>query len=156
MRISSTIKTAAAALGIATVAIASAGTASADPQWESFGQWGKLYDIGIVTGWKIDGLKPSSATIPGYPVAGNLWEANATVKAPRGASVTPIVPNLNARAGDGSNYQVIWQAATPDGIPGATLPPGGKASGKVYFDVTGPNPSKVAYYNGSQDLIIWK
>jgi hypothetical protein len=155
MKFSSTIKTAAAAVGIATVAIATAGPASADPQMVKFGQWGKLYDINIITAWKVDAPKPSSATIPGYPVAGKLYESNATVKAARNGGVTPIIPNLNARASDGTNYQVIWQAATPDGIPGATLLPGGSASGKVYFDVTGPSPTKVAYYNGAQDLIIW-
>jgi hypothetical protein len=51
---------------------------------------------------------------------------------------------------------VLWQAATDDGISGATLQQGDSSKGKIYFDVTGAPPTQVAYYNGATDLIIWQ
>jgi hypothetical protein len=32
----------------------------------------------------------------------------------------PIIPDFNARAG-AANYPALWQAATPQGISGATI-----------------------------------
>jgi hypothetical protein len=73
----------------------------------------------VITVWKITALKPSTDTIPGYPLAGKLWEATANVRAAKG-SVTPIIPDFNARAG-AANYPALWQAAAPQGISGATI-----------------------------------
>lgn len=33
---------------------------------------------------------------------------------------------------------------------------GGQASGKIYFDVTGAQPTTVTMNNGMEDLLIWR
>jgi Domain of unknown function (DUF1942) len=53
------------------------------------------------------------------------------------------------------SYPVLWQAATPAGISGATIPQGAKSTGKLYFDVTGPAPTQVVYTNAGTDR-LWK
>lgn len=159
MKIGTGIMAAAASAVIAVAGIIGAPTASADPQVAKFGAWQKLQDTNgpnvTIVAWGIADLRPSSDTIPDYPLAGKLWEANAGVKAIQGTG-TPIIPNLNARAGNGQNYQVLWQVATPNGISGATLQQGQSSKGKIYFDVTGASPTTVAYNNGGQDLLIWQ
>jgi hypothetical protein len=139
----------AAALTIAQTALA-ANTVTAP-----FGAQQKLYDDDgtIITGWTVSNLTPSSDVIPYVPI-GQLYEATSTVEANQGA-VTPIVANLNARSADGQNYRALFGVASPQGINPATLPPGGKSTGKVYFDVTGANPNSVVYGEGTQDLLIW-
>lgn len=151
-----TMRTAALAAAVS-LSVVLAPTAAADPTVDKFGGWNRLVDNGgaVITVWKVSDLRPSTDTVPGYPLAGQLWEATASVRAAKG-SVTPIIPDFNARAADGANYPVLWQAATPAGISGATLPPGAKASGKLYFDVTGPAPTQVLYNNGVEDLLVWK
>ena len=128
-----------------------------DPTVDNFGGWNRLIDDGgaVITIWKVSDLKPSTDTIPGYPLAGKLWEATAAVRAAKGA-VTPIIPDFNARAAGGVNYPVLWQAATPAGISAATIPQGAKSTGKLYFDVTGPAPTQVVYTNAGTDLLLWK
>jgi hypothetical protein len=147
--------------GVAGLAIAASGalapSAAADPTVDNFGGWNRLIDDGgnVITVWQVSDLKPSTDSIPGYPLAGKLWEATAAVRAAKGV-VTPIIPDFNARAANGVNYPVLWQAATPAGISGATIPQGTKSSGKLYFDVTGPVPNRVVYNDGAADLLLWK
>ncbi len=158
MKIGTGIMTVVASAGIAAAGIIGAPNASATVTG-SFGSWQKLTDqngtVTTITAWGISKPKPSSDTIPGYPLAGKLYEATAGFKAIQGPG-TPIIPNLNARSADGQNYPVLWQAATPGGISGATVQQGDSSKGKVYFDVTGGAPTQVAYNNGAQDLIIWQ
>ena len=104
--------------------------------------------------WKVSDLKSSTDAVPGYPVAGQLWEATATVNA-IGGPVTPAISQFNARTSDGVTYRVLWQASGPNTISGATIPQGQQATGKIYFDVTGPPPTTVAMNNGMEDLLIW-
>ena len=148
------IITAAAAVGIS---VAMAATASAYSTVGKFGTYERLYDAGgaVVTAWTVDNLKPSIDRVPAYPLHGTLWEATATVEAVRG-TVTPLIPNLNARADNGRNYQALWEAFMPHGISGATIPHRARSTGKIYFDVTGQTPSRVTYNNGVQDLLIWE
>lgn len=109
---------------------------------------------GVVQEWTIAELHKSSDVVPGYPVAGQLWEASATVRAVEG-TVTPLIPNLAAAAG-GERYPVLWQVASPYGIPGRTLAPGWTSRGKVYFDVTGAAPAMVLYQDGGQmPALMW-
>ncbi|SBS71720.1 Immunogenic protein MPT63 [uncultured Mycobacterium sp.] len=149
------MKAAAVAVAVS-LSVVLAPTAAADPSVDKFGGWNHLADNGgqVITVWKISDLKPSTDTIPGYPLAGKLWEATAKVRAAKG-SVTPIIPDFNARAGS-TNYPVLWQAATPAGISGGTLQQGDSSWGKLYFDVTGPAPTQVVYNNGVDDLLVWK
>jgi Domain of unknown function (DUF1942) len=156
MRTTTIASAAVAPLAVAAVTIATAATASAaDPTVAGFGAREQLYDGGgaVIAGWTISDLRPSSDAIP-YPVAGKLYEATATVEAGQGG-VTPIVSNFNARAADGGTYRALYSVATAQGVNPSTLPPGGKTTGKVYFDVTGANPNSVVYNDTVQDLLIW-
>ena len=140
---------------IAAIGTANAPTASAYSTVHKFGAYERLYDAGgaVVTAWTVRDLEPSRDTVPDYPLAGKLWQAKATVQAVRG-TVTPIIPDLNARANNGQNYQVLWQAFTPSGISGATIARGTKSAARS----TSTSPAKHppgSYHDGVQDL-IWE
>lgn len=157
MKISTMITTAVAIVGMATIAFTSAPIAkSAYPVTGKLGSELTMTDsVGQVElGWTVSDLKSSTDTVPGYPVAGQLWEATATVKAIRG-TVTPAISQFNARTAGGVNYRVLWQVAGPNTISGGTIPQGAQSTGKIYFDVTGPSPTMVAMNNGMEDLLIW-
>ncbi len=76
------------------------------------------------------------------------------VKANSGV-VTPVVSNFNASAGEQS-YRVISAPAAPQGLSPAPIAQGGTATGKIYFDVTGAPPTRVAYNDGAQDVLVWE
>jgi hypothetical protein len=156
MKIIRLVTTAVAAVVMATIGLTSAPIASAYPNVGKLGSEITMDDtVGqVILSWKISNLRPSSDTIPGYPVAGRVWEATATVKAIRG-SVTPQIPQFNAVAPNGTAYRVLWQAATAQGVSGATIAQGQQSTGKIYFDITGPRPTTVALNNGIEDLLIW-
>ena len=157
MKITRMIMTAVAIVGMATIAVTSAPiTSAAYPITGKLGSELTMTDsVGqVVLGWKVSDLKSSADTIAGYPVAGQLWEATATVNAIEG-TVTPAISQFNARTDNGINYRVLWQAAAPNCISGATIPQGAQSTGKIYFDVTGPPPTTVAMNNGMEDLLIW-
>jgi hypothetical protein len=144
-----TVLAAAATIGLISAPIASAEDVTTTP----VGSQAKLVDGNVIQGWTITDLKASTDEIP-YLVAGTLWEATATDEAIQG-SATPIVSNLNARARSGQTYRVLFGVATPQGVNPATLAPGQKTTGKVYFDVTGDAPDAVVYSTGDQDLLAW-
>lgn len=104
--------------------------------------------------WKVSNLQPSTDVMPGYFVAGDLWEATVTVNA-LGGPVTPAISQFNAVAPNQAAYRVLWQVASPVNISGATIPQGAQATGKIHFDVTGPAPTTVTMNNGMEDLLIW-
>jgi Domain of unknown function (DUF1942) len=152
VKITGTAVAALAAVGILSAPIASAGyplvgkLGSEMTMTDSVGQ--------VQLSWKVSDLKPSSDVMPGYPVAGKLWEATATVRALRGP-VTPGVSQFNAVAPNQAAYRVLWMVASPVNISGATIPQGGQATGKIHFDVTGPAPTTVTMNNGMEDLMVW-
>jgi hypothetical protein len=157
MKITTMMKTAIAMVGMATIALAGAPIATAVyPMNGKFGSELTMTDtVGqVVLGWTVNDLKSSADTIPNYPVAGQLWEATATVNAIRG-TVTPAISQFNARTAGGTDYRVLWQASGPNTISGATIPQGAQSTGKIYFDVTGPAPTVVTMNNGMEDLMIW-
>lgn len=156
MNITRWVTSVVAAAVTATIGITSAPIASAYPNVGKLGSEISMTDtVGqVVLSWKVSNLGPSTDTVPGLPVYGKLWEADATVKAIQG-SVTPQIPNFNAVAPNEAAYRVLWQASTPQGISGATIPQGQQSSGKIYFDVTGPPPTTVTLNNGMEDLMIW-
>lgn len=152
------IKTSVAAAAVAAVATATA-VPAASATYPIVGKLGSALtmtdSVGqVMLSWTVGGLKPSADVMPGYPVAGTLWEATATVKALRG-SVTPAVSQFNAVAPNKAAYRVLWQVASPVNISAATLPQGSSATGKIHFDVTGPAPTTVTMNNGMEDLMIW-
>jgi hypothetical protein len=142
-----------AAAAAAAVGVAAAPLASADAEVQSLGQPAELVNGSVVQHWTVTGLKPSTDTVPYQPV-GTLWEATATDEAISG-SATPIVSNLNARARNGETYRVLFGVATPQGVNPSTLAQGQKATGKIYFDVTGEKPDSVVYNAGGIDQLLW-
>jgi hypothetical protein len=50
---------------------------------------------------------------------------------------------------------VLFQAAAAQGLNGAPVPQGQTSTGKIYFDVTGAQPTSVVYNDGVQDRLIW-
>jgi Domain of unknown function (DUF1942) len=103
----------------------------------------------------VTDLRQSTDPAPGYPLAGRLWEATASVQAVSG-TVTPIIPNIRAVSSSHANYPVLWQLSSPAVISGATLPQGQTSTGKVYFDVTGDGPMAVVYTTGGpRPAMMW-
>ena len=148
---------AAAVASVAVIGIASTPIASAD--YPLVGKLGTTLTMTDTVGqvqlsWKVSDLKPSSDVMPGYPVAGKLWEATATVRALSGP-VTPGISQFNAVAPNQASYRVLWMVASPVNISGATIPQGGQSTGKIHFDVTGPAPTTVTMNNGMEDLMVW-
>ncbi|MGB8406879.1 MAG: MPT63 family protein [Mycobacterium sp.] len=155
MKVTRMIVTAVATVGI--MGSTSAPIASAAyPMVGKLGSELTLVDSvgGVDLAWKVSGLKPSTDVMPGYPVAGKLWEATATVRAIRG-SVTPGVSQFNAVAPNQASYRVLWQVASPVNISGGTIPEGAQSTGKIHFDVTGAPPNTVTMNNGMEDLLVW-
>lgn len=151
------MKTAAAAA--LTVAVALSGATTASAAYPIVGRLGSTLtttdSVGQVQfSWRVSDLRPSTDVMPGYPVAGKLWEATATVNALSGP-VTPAISQFNAVAPNQAAYRVLWMVASPVNISGATIPQGASATGKIHFDVTGPAPTTVTMNNGMEDLMIW-
>ena len=147
----------AASVALTAIALATSPAASAAyPITGRLGSELRMTDsVGQVTfSWTVSNLRPSSDVMPGYPVAGKLWEATATVKA-LGGPVTPAISQFNAVAPNVAAYRVLWQVASPVNISGATIPQGAQSTGKIHFDVTGPAPTTVTMNNGMEDLMIW-
>ncbi|WP_409371589.1 MPT63 family protein, partial [Mycolicibacterium wolinskyi] len=156
------MKIANARTALAAAAIAAAGILASAPvalgdasavTTATLGSQAKLDNGNVIQGWTVTDLKPSTDAIP-YDVRGTLWEVTATDEAIQG-SVTPIVSNFNLRGAGGENYRALFQVATPQGVNPATIPQGQKTSGKIYFDVTGAQPTSVVYNAGGRDLLAW-
>ena len=121
-----------------------------------FGSHQRLADAGgtVVQEWTATDLKKSTDPVPGYPLAGQLWEATASVRAISG-TITPIIPNFRALSADGHTYPVLWQLASPQGLPGSTIAQGQTSTGKIYFDATGADPVMVTYTDGGDKPLMW-
>lgn len=155
MKTATLMKTAAALV----TAIGVAGAPAASAAYPVVGRLGSTLTMTdslgqVVLSWNVGDLRPSADVMPGYPVAGTVWEATATVRAIRG-SVTPAISQFNAVAPNQAAYRVLWQVASPVNISGATIPQGAQSTGKIHFDVTGPAPTTVTMNNGMEDLMIW-
>ena len=117
---------------------------------ETLKDYYNLGDFSSEIGYTIKNLKPSRDVVP-YPVAGRLYEANATTTAVVG-TVTPQIVNFIARSPGGADYRVLPTVST---LSGAPLGQGASASGKLYFDVVGENPDSVIYNADFQDQLGW-
>lgn len=146
---------AAASAAAASIGIVGAATASAAPVIGGFGTPEQLNDANgaLVSSYTVSNLQPSTDMV-NVPVTGTLWEATTSVDAVQG-TVTPSIPFFNARAADGQNYRVLFQAPSSQGIKSQPLAPGAQTTGKIYFDVTGPPPTQVAYNDAVSDRMIW-
>lgn len=138
---------------IAMVSFGFSGVAAAERGVHRFGSHQQVVDGGGLLDWSVTGLKVSADKAPGYPLAGQLWEATATVTAASGTA-TPVIPNFWATS-KGTRYPVLWQVATAQGISGATLAQGQTSAGKIYFDVTGAAPMAVTYTAGGAEPLMW-
>lgn len=155
MKITRMIATAFAAVIMASIASAPVASATYPVTGKLGSELTMTDSVGqVLLAWKVSDLQPSSDVMQGYPVAGQLWEATATVRAIRG-SVTPAVSQFNAVAPNQAAYRVLWQVASPTNISGATIPQGAESTGKIHFDVTGPPPTTITMNNGMEDLMIW-
>ncbi len=146
---------AAVLLGLILMGAPAAGAAQQCPH--RLGSHQQMVDASgaVVQEWTLTDLRPSADPAPGYPLAGRLWEATVSVRAVKGA-VTPVIPGFEAMGTDHRSYPVLWQLASPSGIPGATLAEGATTTGKVYFDVTGADPAAVMYTRGdAKPAMMW-
>jgi Domain of unknown function (DUF1942) len=139
----------ASALAVAAAGLGGAASASA----AQFGTPQRLNDGVAVSEYTVENLRPSNDPV-NVPVTGRLYEATVTVDAEQGI-VTPAIPFFNARADNGQNYRVLFQAPAPEGISGMTLTQGNEETGKIYFDVTGAEPTTVAYNDAVADRLVW-
>jgi len=143
-----------AGAGVAAAGAMGIASASADDgaQQANLGGSAQLVDGGTVQKWTVSGLRPSSDRID-YAPAGKLWEASATNTNVSGGNI-PFIPGFSARAG-ADGYPVLWGVASSQGLNPSGLAPGQSASGKLYFDVTGPNPNQVAFGVDGRDIAVW-
>lgn len=141
------------------VGVCTAAPASAISDIKGFGvqetlkNFTDLSNFNSEIGYTVSTLVPSRDVVP-YPVAGRLWEATVTAQSLRG-TVTPAVPDFNARTESGIDYRELANVSAPQGLNGGPLPEGATTTGKLYFDVVGENPNSVVYNDGSEDLLGW-
>jgi Domain of unknown function (DUF1942) len=151
---STAMKSAIGAAGIAAVGVFTAATASASPIIQGLGTSETLVDGALITDYTVSNLQPANVTIPGYTPKGQIWQADVNARANSGV-VTPVVSNFNARTNDNATYRVISTNPTPNALSPAPITQGGQAEGKIYFDVTGAQPTNVVYNDGAQDVLVW-
>ncbi|KKC00679.1 MPT63 family protein [Mycobacterium nebraskense] len=150
-----TVKTAAAAGGIAVASIFAATPASAaPPNIQGFGTSEQLVNGPLITNYTVSNLQQSNAAIPGYTPKGTLYQADVTARSD-GGLVTPMVNDFIARGPNGQNYRVIDKVGVPNGLNPAPIPQGNESTGTLYFDVTGAPPNGVVYNDGMQDILMW-
>ncbi len=153
--VSSTVKTAIGAAGIAVVGVVAPAIASAaPPNIQGFGSSESLVDGPLVTDYTVSNLQPSNMTIPGYTPKGTLYQADITATSD-GGTVTPMVRDFSARGPNGQTYKLIDKVEVPNGLNPAPIPQGSTSTGTLYFDVTGAPPNGVVYNDGLQDILIW-
>jgi hypothetical protein len=130
-------------MGAATIA-----PASAVDNIKPFGNQARMLDsTGFpMIGYTVRDLSPSSDPVPHN---GQLYEATMTIDA-FGRVANPEIQMFNARAENRAMYRLLTAA----GI-GGPVPPGGSATGKLYFEVVGEAPNSVVYNDGTRDIIAW-
>ncbi len=135
-------------LGIGTV---NAAPASATDNIKIFGEQMRInYRPAVpMIGYTVTNFGPSTAAV-GH--AGRLYEATLTVQA-FGSAVNPYIDRFYTRAETGDGNPAIVYA--PGGINAAQLPPGGRTTGMLYFDVIGDTPNSVVYNDGTRDILAW-
>lgn len=156
MKLITTAVAAAGALAAAgAVSLATAGADAGDvaATTQPIGTQGTVENGGVIQGWTVSDLRPSTDAIP-YQPRGTLWEATATDVAIQG-NVTPVIANLGARSPSGQTYPALFGVATPQGVNPSNLAQGEKTSGKVYFDVTGDAPNSAVYQFAGKDQLVW-
>jgi hypothetical protein len=144
-----TLKTTAAAVGIAAAGILTAIPAVADPQVVPFGQTAEIPSPGGAIDYTVGNLQPSGHN-------DGIWYSDVTARAVSG-SPTPNIADFNARAVNSSTYAVMKGNET-DGLPNQPIAPNTQTTGRLYFDVKGGTaPDSVVYRDaGGTDKVTWK
>jgi hypothetical protein len=144
-----TLKTTAAAVGIATAGILTATPVCADPQVVPFGQTAEIPSPGGAIDYTVGNLQPSGHN-------DGIWYSDVTARAVSG-SPTPNIADFNARAVNSSTYAVMKGNET-DGLPNQPIAPDTQTTGRLYFDVKGGTaPDSVVYRDaGGTDKVTWK
>ncbi|WNG93731.1 DUF1942 domain-containing protein [Mycobacterium sp. ITM-2016-00318] len=101
-------------------------------------------------GYTLTKFLPSGDAIP-FPVSGRLYEVTVRADALNGMP-TPAIPAFSAQSESGQSYPALAGVLTPQTFSGATLLPGGRSTGKVYFDAVGEAPTSVVYNNAGNTL----
>ncbi|OBA60312.1 hypothetical protein A5647_14415 [Mycobacterium sp. 1100029.7] len=146
------VRTALGATALAAASLIAAPTAGADVQ--ALGASQRAVDGPLVTDYTVSNLRPSTATIPGFQPAGQLYQADVTAKSVDG-TVQPKISNFAARAFNGTSYPVVNTGPVPDGLDPSPITQGAQTSGELYFDITGQRPVGVVYTDGSDDFLVW-
>src|SRR6201996_9693585 len=143
MKVTTAVKTAAAAGGIAVASVFAAIPASAAPNIQGFGTSQQLIEGPLITNYTVSNLQPSNVAIPGYTPKGTLYQADVTVRSDGGV-VTPQVRDFSARGPNGQTYKLIDSVQVPNGLNPAPIAQGSESKGTLYFDATGAPPNGVA------------
>lgn len=150
MRISAiATKTVAAVAGVTTAAILTVTPAVAAPESVPFGQSAEITDNGGVIDYTVAKVQPSGHN-------DGIWYSEVTAKSVQG-TVTPVIANFNARAGDSETYWVM-KGNEVDGLPDTPIAQGTETTGRLYFDVRdGAAPDSVVYRDAAGvEKAIWK
>lgn len=133
------------------VAAATAAPASATDNIKPFGDQARIKDYtgASLIGYTVSDFGPSSDPV-GHN--GELFAATLTVQT-YGAAMSPNIQRFGARALSGDFYPVLLDA--PGSFGNGQIGPDGSVTGKLYFDVVGPQPNSVAYNDGMRDIIAW-
>lgn len=143
-----TLKTMAAAAGLATAGVLAAPPAFADPEALDFGQTAEIPSAGGAIDYTVSNLQPSGHN-------DGVWYSDVTARAVSG-SPTPNIADFNARAVNSSTYANMKGNQT-DGLPNQPIATGTQTTGRVYFDVRGGTaPNSVVYRDaGGTDKVVW-
>lgn len=143
-----TLKTMAAAAGLATAGVLAAPPAFADPEALDFGQTAEIPSTGGAIDYTVSNLQPSGHN-------DGVWYSDVTARAVSG-SPTPNIADFNARAVNSSTYANMKGNQT-DGLPNQPIATGTQTTGPVYFDVRGGTaPNSVVYRDaGGTDKVVW-
>ncbi len=144
-----TLKTTAAAAGIAAAGVLAATPALADPEALPFGESAEIPSPGGAIEYTVSNLQPSGHN-------DGIWYSDVTARAVSGAP-TPNISDFNARAVNSSTYADMKGNET-DGLPNQPIAPGTQTYGRIYFDVRGGTmPDSVVYRDaGGTDKVVWK
>ena len=120
--ISAAMSAVAAVATAAGIGIAASPTASGDsnPVIQKFGTEETLVNSGVVQGWTVGDLQPSTDAI-NVSIRGKLWEATATDKAIQGQAM-PLPFRFSARTPSGQDYGYVLGVPTPHPSVGTTYP----------------------------------
>jgi Domain of unknown function (DUF1942) len=157
------ISRAAAVVGTVAVTVsmgmAGASGAPATIGSAAFGSPQVVDDGTAAIAYTVHDLSPSGSdalSVPltgDVPLAGDLWQATTSVAPVRGAAV-PSMNFFNARTADGQNYRVLVQTLAPD-VGTSPMDQSVTSTGRIYFDVTGPEPTEVVYDDGQHSPMVW-